>query len=208
MSRNETRLTSVVHTLSARPRILVIAAHPEPTTSIANNLMLRKISTLDHVTIHDLYGKYPDFFIDVNHEQQLLLQHDVIVFQHPLYMYSCPALLKEWFDRVLSKGFAFGNQSALEGKHWRSVISTGGNEEAFGRHGYNKYPLDQILQPFELTASLCRMIWVDPLILYWARNVSEAERYDHAEKYYRWLMDPLAVNTDLDGTEEENPDGT
>lgn len=32
----------------------------------------------------------------------------MIVFQHPLYTYSCPALLKEWLDRVLSRGFASG----------------------------------------------------------------------------------------------------
>ena len=30
--------------------------------------------------MHDLYGVYPDFFIDVNYEHELLLMHDVIVF--------------------------------------------------------------------------------------------------------------------------------
>lgn len=47
-------------------------------------------------------------FIDTPYEQALLREHDVIVFQHPLYTYSCPALLKEWLDRVLSRGFASG----------------------------------------------------------------------------------------------------
>jgi glutathione-regulated potassium-efflux system ancillary protein KefG len=50
----------------------------------------------------------------------------VIVFQHPLYTYSCPALLKEWLDRVLSRGFASGpGGNQLAGKYWRSVITTG-----------------------------------------------------------------------------------
>lgn len=40
-------------------------------------------------------------------EQQLLLEHDIIVFQH-FYWYSCPAILKEWMDRVLEYGFALG----------------------------------------------------------------------------------------------------
>ena len=35
--------------------------------------------------MHDLYATYPDFFIDIHHEQQLLREHDVIIFQHPLY---------------------------------------------------------------------------------------------------------------------------
>lgn len=153
--------------------------------------MIKRIEPLEHVTVHDLYGAYPDFFIDINHEHELLMQHDVIVFHHPLYMYSCPALLKEWLDRVLGKGFAFGEGCALKGKYWRSVITTGGKEEAFSIKGYNKYPLEQILQPFELTAALCQMHWLEPLVLYWSRNVSDIERYEHAEQYRRWLGDPL-----------------
>ncbi len=174
------------------PKVLVIYAHPEPNASIANQVMIKKIESLEHVTIHELYGCYPDFFIDVAAEHQRLLAHDVIVFQHPLFMYSCPALLKEWFDRVLGKGFAFGAGNALKGKYWRSVITTGGKQEAFGAKGYNKYPLDEILQPFELTAALCQMQWIEPLVLYWSRNVTDIERYQHAEQYRGWLQNPLA----------------
>ncbi|MGD8111472.1 glutathione-regulated potassium-efflux system ancillary protein KefG [Vibrio sp. TRT 21S02] len=181
------------------PKILVIFAHPEPNASIANQVMTKKIESLEHVTLHDLYGCYPDFFIDVAAEHQLLLEHDIIVFQHPLFMYSCPALLKEWIDRVLGKGFAFGAGSALQGKYWRSVITTGGKQEAFGEKGYNKYPLADILQPFELTAALCQMHWIEPLVLYWSRNVTDIERYQHAEQYRRWLQDPLSIVGGCDG---------
>ncbi len=173
------------------PKILVIYVHPDPDNSVANQVMINQVQGLEHVTIHDLYAHYPDFFIDVVHEQQLLLEHDVIVFQHPLYMYSCPALLKEWMDRVLGKGFAFGEGCALAGKHWRSVITTGGAEHAFEASGYNKYPLEEILRPFELTAALCRMHWIEPLILYWARNATDSTRSRHAEQYARWLSRPL-----------------
>lgn len=173
------------------PRILVIYVHPDPDNSIANQVMIKQIEGLEHVTVHDLYAHYPDFFIDVPHEQQLLAQHDVIVFQHPLYMYSCPALLKEWFDRVLGKDFAFGEGRALEGKYWRSVITTGGAQDAFASSGYNKYPLEEILQPFELSALLCRMHWLEPLILYWARNTSDFERQTHAADYLQWLLNPI-----------------
>ncbi len=177
------------------PKILVIYAHPESRTSIANQVMIKKIESLSHVTVHDLYAVYPDFFIDVNAEHRRLLEHDIIIFQHPLYMYSCPALLKEWFDRVVNKSFAFGEKSRLAGKVWRSVITTGGNQDAFGASGYNKYPLEQILQPFELTAALCKMQWVEPLVLYWSRNVSDMDRYQHAEQYRQWLLTPYVANT-------------
>ncbi|RTZ14729.1 glutathione-regulated potassium-efflux system ancillary protein KefG [Vibrio aquaticus] len=177
--------------VSDKPKVLVLYAHPESRESVANQMMLKKIESLEHVTVHDLYAHYPDFFIDVKAEHQLLNEHDVIVFHHPLYMYSCPALLKEWLDRVLGKGFAFGSGEALKGKYWRSVITTGGKEDAFGKGGYNRYPLSEILQPFELTAALCQMHWIEPLVLYWARNVSEMARYQHAEAYRQWLNDPL-----------------
>ncbi len=185
--------------VSGKPKVLVIYAHPEPHHSIANQVMIKKIASLEHVSILDLYATYPDFFIDVQAERQRLLAHDVIVFQHPLYMYSCPSLLKEWMDRILAKGFAFGNKSALKGKVWRSVITTGGNVDAFGDQGYNRYPLNDILQPFELTAALCCMHWIDPLVLYWSRNVSDVERYQHAEQYRQWLSNPLQELGDQHG---------
>lgn len=177
--------------LDMKPRILVIYTHPDPAHSVANKALLQASVSLEHVTFRDLYGLYPDFFIDVAAEQALLTQHDIIVFQHPLYMYSCPALLKEWMDRVLCKGFAFGSKTELAGKIWRSVITTGGKKEAFCNKGYNKYPLEEILQPFELTAALCQMQWVEPLVLYWARNVSETALLRHADDYRHWLLQPL-----------------
>jgi hypothetical protein len=60
------------------------------------------------VDISDLYEEYPDFYINVKREQQLLIEHDIIVFQHPFYWYSSPAILKQWEDLVLEFGFAYG----------------------------------------------------------------------------------------------------
>ncbi len=59
-----------------QPKVLVIYAHPESHTSVANQVMIKKISSLSHVTIRDLYAIYPDFFIDVKAEHKLLLEHD------------------------------------------------------------------------------------------------------------------------------------
>ncbi|EPB0840406.1 glutathione-regulated potassium-efflux system ancillary protein KefG, partial [Yersinia enterocolitica] len=132
--------------------------------------------------------------IDIHYEQQLLREHQIIVFQHPLYTYSCPALLKEWLDRVLARGFANGvGGHALTGKYWRSVITTGEPEGAYRAGGYNRYPMEDILRPFELTAAMCHMHWMSPMIIYWARRQKPEVLASHAQAYAQWLQSPLAT---------------
>ncbi len=72
--------------MSNTPKVLVVYAHPDPDESMANKALLEAVRDFDHVTVHDLYAIYPDYFIDVTAEQKLLCQHDIIVFQHPLYI--------------------------------------------------------------------------------------------------------------------------
>ena len=96
---------------------LLLYAHPESRDSVANRVLL-KPPQLSNVTVRPLRA-LSRFFIDIPREQALLREHEVIVFQHPLYTYSCPALLKEWLDRVLSRGFASGPEET----NWRKVLA-------------------------------------------------------------------------------------
>ena len=178
--------------MSQPPKVLLLYAHPESPDSVANRVLLTRARELEHVTVHDLYAHYPDFFIDIEYEQQLLREHQVIVFQYPLYTYSCPALLKEWMDRVLARGFASGvDGTALQGKYWRSVVTTGEPEGAYRAGGYNGYKMSDVMRPFELTAAMCGMHWMTPIIIYWARRQSPATLASHAEAYGEWLQSPL-----------------
>lgn len=175
-----------------QPKLLLLYAHPEAHDSVANRVLLRSAQQLEHVTVHDLYAHYPDFFIDIHHEQQLLREHQVIVFQHPLYTYSCPALLKEWLDRVLSRDFANSmGGNALAGKYWRSVLTIGEPEGAYCPGGYNRYSMGDILRPFELTAAMCHMHWLTPILVYWARRQKPEVLESHAKAYGDWLRNPL-----------------
>ena len=91
-------------------RILLLFAHPSLDRSEVNRPMTDAVVDMDGITLIDLYAEYPDLQIDIDREQQRLLEHDVIVFQHPLYWYSTPAILKEWQDLVLEHGFAYGSK--------------------------------------------------------------------------------------------------
>ncbi|EPV2037128.1 glutathione-regulated potassium-efflux system ancillary protein KefG [Escherichia coli] len=160
--------------MSQPAKVLLLYAHPESQDSVANRVLLKPATQLSNVTVHDLYAHYPDFFIDIPREQALLREHEVIVFQHPLYTYSCPALLKEWLDRVLSRGFASGPESA------------------YRYDALNRYPMSDVLRPFELAAGMCRMHWLSPIIIYWARRQSAQELASHARAYGDWLANPLS----------------
>ncbi|OSM95913.1 MULTISPECIES: glutathione-regulated potassium-efflux system ancillary protein KefG [Lonsdalea] len=179
--------------MSQPPKILLLFAHPELQDSVVNKLLLQSARGLEHVTVHDLYAHYPDFFIDIHHEQQLLREHQIIVLQHPLYTYSCPALMKEWLDRVLSRGFANGvGGNALSGKYWRSVVTTGEPVSRYTPEGHQHSFMDDVLRPFEMTATMCHMRWMTPLVIYNARRMSRDALREHAHHYGDWLAAPLS----------------
>jgi glutathione-regulated potassium-efflux system ancillary protein KefG len=77
-------------------KILVLFAHPAFHKSKVNRILVDGLSEMKGVTFHDLYQEYPEMDIDVKREQELVSQHDVILFQFPLFWYSTPAILKEW----------------------------------------------------------------------------------------------------------------
>lgn len=48
----------------------------------------------------DMYAEHPNFTFDVAHEHELLIAHEQIILQFPLYWYAPPPLLKKWLDDV------------------------------------------------------------------------------------------------------------
>jgi glutathione-regulated potassium-efflux system ancillary protein KefG len=155
--------------------VLILFAHPAPQRSRVNRALRRAVADLTGVTFHDLYGAYPDFMIDIAHEQALLRAHDVIVLQHPFYWYSAPAIVKEWQDLVLQHGFAYGAEgTALSGKSLMSVITTGGHEDSYGCAGMNRFAMHDLLRPFEQTAQLCGMRWLPPFVIHGTHIIEDA----------------------------------
>ena len=165
-------------------KILVLHAHPRLSASVVQRAMLRAIEGLDDVTRVDLYAEYPGMDIDVPREQRRLLDHDVIVLQHPLYWYSSPAIIKEWQDLVLENGWAYGpGGTKLAGRFLMSAISTGGPEQAYHPQGRNRFEITELLAPFNQTAWLCSMGWLAPFVIHAGRRMSNTELSTAAESY-------------------------
>ena len=170
-------------------RILILFAHPSLERSEVNRPLLEAAYNLDDVTPVDLYAEYADFQIDIDREQQRLLEHDVIIFQHPLYWYSTPAILKEWQDLVLEYGFAYGSEgTALHGKIFFNAITAGGTEAAYRSDGYNHFTIRELLHPLEQMAILCGMTYLPAFALFGARTAVEEARVDrHVADWVRVL---------------------
>jgi putative NADPH-quinone reductase len=175
--------------IPVRRRVLVLLAHPSLERSEVNRPMANALIGIDGVTAIDLYAEYPDFQIDIDREQQRLRTHDAVVFQHPLYWYSTPAILKEWQDLVLEYGFAYGsNGTALHGKIFFDALSAGGAELAYRAEGYNHFTIRELLYPLEQTALLCGMVYLAPFALFGSRTAVEEGRVDrHVSDWVRVL---------------------
>lgn len=165
-------------------RILVLFAHPAFHRSRVNRVLVEAVKAMEGITFHDLYDAYPDFGIDVASEQELLVAHDVVVFHHPFFWYSTPAILKEWQDLVLQHNWAYGHRgTALRGKTLFNVITTGGREEAYRAEGHNRFTMRELLAPVEQTARLCGMDFLPPFVAHGTHRMGEEEMSLHARDY-------------------------
>jgi glutathione-regulated potassium-efflux system ancillary protein KefG len=182
-------------------KILILHSHPRARSSVVTAAMLKALAGLDGVTLRDLYAAYPDFVIDVEHEQSLLLAHDLVVFQHPFYWYSSPSILKEWQDLVLENGWAYGpGGTALAGKFLLSAVSTGGTGQAYHHEGRNRFEMEELLAPFNQTAFLCSMAYLKPFVIHAGRRMPPTDLTAAVESYRDLIVglrdgriDPLSM---------------
>jgi glutathione-regulated potassium-efflux system ancillary protein KefF len=162
----------------------VLAAHPNWRESRVNRRLVELAATVSGVKVQDLYGRYPDYDIDVSAEQANVQAAQLLVLLHPIQWYSMPALMKLWLDEVLRYGWAYGRGgTALQGKDVWLVATTGGPESSYHPQGYNRYFFDAFLPPYEQTAALCGMRFLPPLLLHGAHRAGAAELEAHYEMF-------------------------
>ena len=80
------------------------------------------------------------FAAEIEAAQQNLVWCDLLILQFPVWWFSTPAILKGWFDRVLSAGFAYGGGNWFEtaplyGRRALVSLTSGGTEDRWGANG-------------------------------------------------------------------------
>lgn len=165
-------------------KILIIFAHPLFEKSNANNALVSHIPKSPNITFHDLYQEYPEFDVDMKREQELLLEHDIIIWHHPMYWYSCPPLLKQWIDIVLEHGWAYGKGGyALKDKILLQAITTGGRKENYSPEGRDFFSIPQLLEPFCQTAKVCNMTYLPPFVVHGTHLMKDEGYLKYAKLY-------------------------
>ena len=188
-----------------RYRVLVLLAHPSLHRSKVNKAMRDAVKEIPGITLHELYEAYPDFYINVRYEQSLLLNHDLVVLQHPFYWYSVPPMLKLWQDVVLEHGFAYGDGGdALRGKELMQAVSTGGKAEAFSREGNNFYTMAELLYPMQATARRCGMTYRPPLVTHGSYEQTDITIRLHAERYRDLLVAYTRQSAEIFGVNNDH----
>ncbi len=195
-------------------KVLNLVFHPDLANSRVNQTWKKQLEESGKITTsRDMYSEYPDFQIDVEKEQALLLEHDRIVLQFPFYWYSTPPLLKKWLDDVLAFNFAYGTKGdKLKGKDMQLVVSVGGREVFYS--GFDIFTtVPDLLRPFQLTANLTQMNYLIPEYMFDAdaseQEVIEAFGHQLIEKIDdRKRSDPKqylydVMSTELDAAYEE-----
>lgn len=171
--------------------VLVLVAHPNMTESRANAALRDGATRAEGVTVRELYALYPDCVIDVKAEQAAVEPHDVIVFQHPLYWYSAPPLVKQWLDEVLEMGWAYDvfspDPMALTGKRMASAVTTGAPASEYEPEGWNGRSVKDFLLPFAATAQFCGMKYEDPFVFYDTFSADDQRLAATTDAYAAWL---------------------
>ena len=166
---------------------IIIAAHPNIEQSRVNQAMLKAASDVG-IHARNLYEEYPSEQIDVNKEHFLMEGANRIVLQFPFYWYSSPSLLKKWIDSVMTHGWAYGSDgTALVGKKLLIATTAGGPEQAYQPEGYNRYPMFELLRPFQAMANLTNMEFEEPFVVHGVRTLSDDDLQERVMTYIRRL---------------------
>jgi glutathione-regulated potassium-efflux system ancillary protein KefF len=168
--------------------ILVVHAHPYPRRSRGSAALLAGIAGIPGLTVRSLYELYPDFDIDVAVEQAALRQASLVVWLHPVYWYSVPALMKLWMEKVLVSGFAHAQGgTALQDKGCLWVATTGGGEYAVG--GPHDHEFADFAPVVEMTARYCGMRWLEPFVVHDPAAISDEELAARAKALRERLLE-------------------
>ncbi|MGP4041048.1 NAD(P)H-dependent oxidoreductase [Gracilibacillus sp. D59] len=180
---------------------LLIVSHPDIIESGSQQYFLSSLKDREEITVHHLENQYPNGTINVAKEQNLLRQHDRIIFQFPFYWYSATPLIKKWQDEVLGEGFAYGTRKKpLAGKDFGLILMIGVAEREYQAGGEELFTISELTKPFQAMANKLGMNYLRPLPVFQFFYMEEEEKMNTLIRY--WQM--LTMDNDITLANREN----
>ncbi len=169
--------------------ITALLAHPYPRFSIVTVPLLTGLKQqFPQMDIRALYDMYPDGSIDLLAEREAISRSSLVIVAHPVFWYSVPALLKQWFDEVLAYGYAYGeNGTAVKGKGvlWLPSLGTGYREGEFP----GEVEISEVEAPIKRMWTFCGAKWLDPEIVDTRNSLSAEDFSDLIERLANRIAD-------------------
>ncbi|XP_069009675.1 NAD(P)H dehydrogenase [quinone] 1-like [Embiotoca jacksoni] len=143
---------------------------------------------------------------DITEEQRKVTEADIIIFQFPMYWFNVPAIMKGWFDRVLTLGFAYTQeepytQGLFKDKKAMLSFTTGSLKSSFGPNSIHG-DMSVTLWPLQNgILHYCGFQVLAPHI-FWAPYCA-AETYDNIMKGWRKRLQVLLGEEPLSFTPED-----
>ncbi|WP_370420043.1 NAD(P)H-dependent oxidoreductase [Streptomyces sp. QH1-20] len=134
---------------------------------------------------------------DIAAEQEKVRWSDAVILQFPLWWFAMPAILKGWFDRVFTYGFAHGpavgppySEGALGGRRALVSVTAGARESSFSDRGIHGR-LTDVLHPVQHGLFwFTGMTPLEPFAVYGANELPK-ERFEAAKREYGRRLDGL-----------------
>lgn len=112
---------------------------------------------------------------EIKQEHEKVKACDIMIFVFPLYWWGFPGIMKNWIDRVLSMGFAYGAQGAasLKGKKAMVLYATGGTKNDHEASGMEEAAQKMMHKGI---FAFCGITPLQPFVAYHAPWVEEEVR--------------------------------
>ena len=130
---------------------------------------------------------------DIVSEQEKLRRADAVIFVFPLWWFSVPAILKGWFDRVLTVGFSYGggmwyDTGGLVGKRAMLALTTGGPLSIYQPRGLNG-DINALLWPIvHGTLHFVGFTVLEPFIAYGAMHAPDELRAEYLSEWRKYVL--------------------
>lgn len=147
-----------------------------------------------HPIREQIHGADLGYNPDIEEEHRKLVWADIVIFQFPLWWRNVPTIMKGYFDRILSAGFAYGGTrgryqtGGLVGKKAMLAFTAASSADSFKSDGIAGH-LDMLLYPIQQG-----ILWytgmqvLEPFIVFGVDNLPSTVCEAHLERYTRRLL--------------------